>query len=65
MAQARKDAEVAKDKIVAEAHEAAQKERERAVADITSAKNQALRRDRPEERAARPFRWPATSFAAK
>ena len=39
---ARKDAEVAKDKIVAEAREAAQKERDRAVADITTAKNQAL-----------------------
>jgi F-type H+-transporting ATPase subunit b len=40
--QARKDAEVAKDRIVAEAREAATKERERAVADITVAKNQAL-----------------------
>jgi F-type H+-transporting ATPase subunit b len=40
--QARKDAEVAKDRIVAEAREAASKERERAVADITVAKNQAL-----------------------
>ena len=40
--QSRKDAEVAKDKIMAEARELAQKERERAVADITSAKNQAL-----------------------
>jgi F-type H+-transporting ATPase subunit b len=39
---ARKDAELAKDKIVAEARDAAQKERERAVADITTAKNQAL-----------------------
>jgi F-type H+-transporting ATPase subunit b len=39
---ARKDAEVAKDKIVAEAREAAQKERDRAVADIHIAKNQAL-----------------------
>lgn len=39
---ARKDAELAKDKIVAEAREAAQKERDRAVADITIAKNQAL-----------------------
>jgi len=39
---ARKDAEMAKDKIVAEARDAAQKERERAVADITTAKNQAL-----------------------
>jgi F-type H+-transporting ATPase subunit b len=42
VAGARKDAELAKDKIVAEAREAAQKERERAVADITVAKNQAL-----------------------
>jgi F-type H+-transporting ATPase subunit b len=40
--QARKDAESAKDKIVAEAREAAGKERERAVAEITSAKQQAL-----------------------
>jgi F-type H+-transporting ATPase subunit b len=40
--QARKDAELAKDRIVAEAREASQKERERAVADITIAKNQAL-----------------------
>ena len=40
--QSRKDAEAAKDKIMAEARELAQKERERAVADITSAKNQAL-----------------------
>jgi len=39
---ARKDAELAKDKIVAEAREAAQRERDRAVADITVAKNQAL-----------------------
>ena len=39
---ARKDAEMAKDRIVAEAREAAQRERERAVADITVAKNQAL-----------------------
>jgi len=39
---ARKDAETAKDKIVAEARDAAQRERERAVADITTAKNQAL-----------------------
>jgi len=39
---ARKDAEVAKDKIVAEARDAAAKERDRAVADITTAKNQAL-----------------------
>jgi F-type H+-transporting ATPase subunit b len=42
VAQARKDAESAKDRIVAEAREAAAKERDRAVADITSAKNQAL-----------------------
>ncbi len=41
--QARHDAESAKDKIVAEAQAAAQKERERAVADIVSAKNEALR----------------------
>lgn len=40
--QARKDAEVAKEKIVAEAQAAAAKERDRAVADITTAKNQAL-----------------------
>ena len=40
--QARKDAEVAKEKIMAEAQQAAQRERDRAVADITSAKNQAL-----------------------
>ena len=39
---ARKDAEVAKDNIVAEARDAAAKERDRAVADITAAKNQAL-----------------------
>jgi len=42
VAGARKDAELAKDRIVAEAREAASKERERAVADITVAKNQAL-----------------------
>lgn len=42
VAGARKDAEVAKDKIVAEAREAAQREREKAVAEITIAKNQAL-----------------------
>ncbi|HYM99261.1 MAG TPA: F0F1 ATP synthase subunit B [Aestuariivirgaceae bacterium] len=41
--QARQDAETAKDKIVAEAQAVAQKERERAVADIVSAKNEALR----------------------
>ena len=40
--QARKDAEAAKEKIMAEAQHAAQRERERAVADITTAKNQAL-----------------------
>jgi len=39
---ARKDAEIAKDRIVAEARDAAERERERAVADITLAKNQAL-----------------------
>jgi len=42
VAGARKDAEVAKEKIVAEAREASQKERDRAVADINVAKNQAL-----------------------
>jgi F-type H+-transporting ATPase subunit b len=42
VSQARKDAEVAKDRIVAEAREAAHKERDRAVAEIVSAKNQAL-----------------------
>jgi F-type H+-transporting ATPase subunit b len=42
VAQARKDAEVAKDRIVAEARDAAGKERERAVAEIGVAKNQAL-----------------------
>jgi F-type H+-transporting ATPase subunit b len=42
VAGARKDAELAKDRIVAEAREGAQKERERAVADINVAKNQAL-----------------------
>jgi len=40
--QARKDAEVAKDRIMAEAAQAAQRERDRAVSDITTAKNQAL-----------------------
>jgi len=40
--QARKDAEVAKDRIVAEARDAAGKERDRAVAEIGVAKNQAL-----------------------
>jgi F-type H+-transporting ATPase subunit b len=39
---ARKNAELAKDRIVAEARDAAQKERERAVAEIGVAKNQAL-----------------------
>ena len=43
VAQARQDAETAKAGIVAEAQAAAQKERERAVADIAAAKNQALR----------------------
>ena len=42
VAQARKDAEVAKDRIVAEARDAAGKERDRAVAEIGVAKNQAL-----------------------
>jgi F-type H+-transporting ATPase subunit b len=42
VAGARKDAELAKDKIVAEAREGAQRERDRAVSDITIAKNQAL-----------------------
>ena len=41
--QARQDAATAKDKILAEAQAAAAKERDRAVADIHSAKNQALR----------------------
>jgi F-type H+-transporting ATPase subunit b len=40
--QARKDADVAREKIVAEAQAAAQRERDRAVAEITAAKNQAL-----------------------
>jgi F-type H+-transporting ATPase subunit b len=40
--QARKDAEVARDKVVAEAHALAQREREKAVAEIGMAKNQAL-----------------------
>jgi F-type H+-transporting ATPase subunit b len=39
---ARKDAEIAKERILAEAQQAAQRERERAVADISIAKNQAL-----------------------
>jgi F-type H+-transporting ATPase subunit b len=42
VSEARKDAEIAKDRIVAEARDAAGRERERAVADITLAKNQAL-----------------------
>jgi len=42
VAQARKDAELAKDKIVADARDAAGKERDRAVAEIHVAKNQAL-----------------------
>jgi F-type H+-transporting ATPase subunit b len=42
VAGARKDAELAKDRIVAEARDAAHKERERAVSEITVAKNQAL-----------------------
>lgn len=42
VAGARKDAELAKDRIVAEARDAAQRERDRAVSDITIAKNQAL-----------------------
>jgi F-type H+-transporting ATPase subunit b len=42
VAQSRKDAELAKDKIVAEARDAAGKERDRAVAEIGMAKNQAL-----------------------
>jgi F-type H+-transporting ATPase subunit b len=42
VAAARKDAEVAKDKIAVEAREVAQRERDRAVADIALAKNQAL-----------------------
>jgi F-type H+-transporting ATPase subunit b len=41
--QARQDAITAKDKIVAEAQSVAAKERDRAVADIAAAKNQALR----------------------
>ncbi len=43
VAKARQDADVAGQKIVAEAQAAASKERERAVADIGTAKNQALR----------------------
>lgn len=42
VAAARKDAEAAKDKIAAEAREVAQRERDRAIADIAVAKNQAL-----------------------
>ncbi|MGE0756123.1 MAG: F0F1 ATP synthase subunit B [Pirellulaceae bacterium] len=40
--QARKDADAARERILAEAQEAAQKERQRAIEDITGAKNQAL-----------------------
>jgi F-type H+-transporting ATPase subunit b len=43
VAQSKNDALTVKDRIVAEAQEAAQKERERAVADIGTAKNEALR----------------------
>lgn len=43
VAQARRDAEAAKEKIVAEAQAVAQREREKAVEDITAAKNGALR----------------------
>jgi F-type H+-transporting ATPase subunit b len=43
VAQAHRDADVAREKIVAEAQVSAQKERERAVADINAAKNEALR----------------------
>ena len=42
VAGARKDAELAKDRIVAEARDAAARERDRAVSDINVAKNQAL-----------------------
>jgi F-type H+-transporting ATPase subunit b len=42
VSQAKKDAELAKDRIVAEAREVAAKERDRAVSEITSAKTQAL-----------------------
>ncbi len=42
MAQARKDAEAARERVVSEAQQAAQRERERAVEDITAAKNAAL-----------------------
>jgi F-type H+-transporting ATPase subunit b len=41
--QARKDADVAKEKILSEAQALSQREREKAVADITAAKNLALR----------------------
>lgn len=43
VAQARRDAEAAKEKIVSEAQAIAQREREKAVEDITAAKNGALR----------------------
>lgn len=42
VAEARKDAELARDRVLAEAREAAQKERERVVAEIAVARNQAL-----------------------
>ena len=42
LAQARRDADAAKERIVAEAQEAASRERERAVADIEAAKSSAL-----------------------
>jgi F-type H+-transporting ATPase subunit b len=42
LAQAQREAEGVKDRIVAEARDAAQRERERAVADIKTAKNAAL-----------------------
>ncbi len=42
LAAARKDAEATGERIVAEAHEAAQRERDKAVADIAAAKNAAL-----------------------
>jgi F-type H+-transporting ATPase subunit b len=42
VAEARKDAELARDRVLAEAREAAQKERERVVAEIAAARNQAL-----------------------
>lgn len=42
VAEARKDAELARDRLLAEARESAQKERDRAVAEIAVARNQAL-----------------------